>query len=305
MLNHFENYRRFPSLACGLSASGLRWALILAAWLSLAGTLQAASTAQDVKEGNAFYKKGDFSQALKKYQEALNNVPESPEVNYNAGTANYKAGDFKKAGDLLEKSFLSDNAQLRQKGYFNAGNAFYRFGITQENTSLDDAIKALKRALDYYENSLKLSDKDEDARYNYQFVGKELKRLEEKKKEEKAAGDKSKKEEQQDQQRDKAPDQKNEGQPRPSPSPAAEEDQKKKASEKPDNPQNDQDKQEDAQQNNDIADKGKSVPSPKAGEMTKEESEMLLDEYRRQEEPQGLLNFIKRKGRESPVLKDW
>ncbi|MCK5579711.1 MAG: tetratricopeptide repeat protein [Candidatus Omnitrophica bacterium] len=232
-----------------------------------------ASPARDVRQGNALYEKGDYDASLKEYQEALDKDPESDVINFDAGTAYYKKEEYKKSIEHLQKALLSEDEGLRQNAYYNLGNALYQ--LATQATNIEDALSSLEQSLMQYESAMNLDDKDHDARYNHEFVKKELKRLKEK----------------QEQQQKTCPDsQKAEdgGQ--------KEEDGEQKAEDGEQKEEDGGQKAEDGEQ------------KPEDGEqqaLTKQEAKMFLDNYQQNEEPKGLLNFMKRKGKELPVLKDW
>ena len=219
------------------------------------------------------YEKGDYDASLKEYQEALDKDPESDVINFDAGTAYYKKEEYKKSIEHLQKALLSEDEGLRQNAYYNLGNALYQ--LATQATNIEDALSSLEQSLMQYESAMNLDDKDHDARYNHEFVKKELKRLKEK----------------QEQQQKTCPDsQKAEdgGQ--------KEEDGEQKAEDGEQKEEDGGQKAEDGEQ------------KPEDGEqqaLTKQEAKMFLDNYQQNEEPKGLLNFMKRKGKELPVLKDW
>src|SRR5262245_21290996 len=55
-----------------------------------------ASTAQ-LKEGNRQFWRGSYEEALKSYNEALIDAPQSSALHFNAGAAMYPMGQFEKA----------------------------------------------------------------------------------------------------------------------------------------------------------------------------------------------------------------
>jgi len=293
-------------------------------WLFAIGyrSAEAASAAKMVREGNALYKEGQYDDSAKKYQRALEKNPESDIVNFNLGTALYKKADYEKAIDHLQKVLLSEDPLLKEKAYYNMGNAFYKSGITQEGAAIDNAIAMLEKSLQQYENALSLDKKDADANYNYEFVKKELQRLREKRQEQQQQKDQPKSGSQNNEQ-----DQKNQ-QSQPSESQGSQsqqgqgKDQKQKEAEQQEQEssqeqQSGQDKQEQKGQDKNAGSQGEPGQEPKdqqqatdsqpmnANELTPQEAEMLLQSYQQTEEPQGLLNVQMKRGKMQPVLKDW
>ena len=171
-------------------------ACVLGSSVSFAATL----AKKEVKKGNVLYNKGKFEEALKEYEEAVLKSPDSDVVNFDLAAALYKTGDYEAALRHFEKSLVSEDEALEAAANYNLGNTEYKYGIAKENDALQEAISFLKRALGHFENAMLLDPEDEDAKYNHEFVKKELKRLqkkseEEEKKEEERKEDKPESEE--------------------------------------------------------------------------------------------------------------
>jgi tetratricopeptide (TPR) repeat protein len=114
-------------------------------------------------DGNSFYERGLYQEALSKYQEALRKNPESPIIKFNSGNAQYKVKAFDEALEAFRAtSSKAEDQRLRAQSYYNLGNTQYRKG------SLQDAVESYKQAL-------RLDPNDIDAKYNLEYVLKELK----------------------------------------------------------------------------------------------------------------------------------
>lgn len=276
----------------------------------------AASQRRAVAEGNRLYREGDFEHSLEKYQEALQKNPESDIIHFNMGTAVYKQEDYERAIDYLQKALLSEDDDLKEKAHYNLGNAFYRAGIAKEDKDLSFAIASLQKALKQYENALFVNKSDEDARYNHDFVDKELNRLLEKQKQS-----------QQNQQRQGPPKEENKQEPSAESESHGQEGQEGQREQQTQGQQQQgqqeseqgmpaQDRQDQPSIESDEGAQRQTQPqggsqkgqAPQAGnmqEMTPQEAEMLLEGYGEREEPQGLLNILQGKRDTTPVLKDW
>lgn len=112
-----------------------------------------------VRKGNRQYNKGEYGEAIKRYEEALKAAPESFEATYNFGNALYKAERF----DTAEQTILRATADTLRtdnelaETYYNLGNAQFK-------------QKKYKEALESYKQSLRLNPSDMEAKYNYAYT---------------------------------------------------------------------------------------------------------------------------------------
>lgn len=136
------------------------------------------SAAKKNREGNESYRKGRYDQALKSYSEALTEAPEKRELYFNIGDVLYKQSKFDDAAKLYEKSATAD-VDHQSKILYNMGNA--KFRMRKEPAD----VKPLKEAAALYVKSLELNPADRDAKYNLEFVLREIRKIEEKKKDKK------------------------------------------------------------------------------------------------------------------------
>ncbi|MCI0451227.1 MAG: VWA domain-containing protein [Candidatus Latescibacteria bacterium] len=113
-----------------------------------------------VRSANKLYKKGDYKDAYRLYQEALGDsarrVTEAPGVYYNGGNALYMQNQFDRALDAYQRSYSPDSA-LTGKMLYNRANTLLKGGHVPE------AIESYLQALSY------LPD-DEDARHNLEMA---------------------------------------------------------------------------------------------------------------------------------------
>ena len=257
----------------------------------------AASKAADVKQGNLLYNQQKYPQALEKYNHALDKAPDSSIINFDAGTALYKKGEYDQAIPYFEKSLLSDEPQFQAKGHYNLGSALYNSGKMKESVQADTTVKLWEGSKSHLEKSLKLNPTDQDAQFNLEVVQRELERL-------------KKKIEKQNKQGNKAS--------QPSSGEAKNQlDQKEKGSSSQGQQESDKvskkgeknkQQQQGSQDNTEQPQSSLPVKSQenRPGELPREEAKMLLDNYSQNEEPKGLLNMrLKKQGAEVPVLKDW
>jgi Ca-activated chloride channel homolog len=122
------------------------------------------------------YNEGEFDAALKEYQRVLQKKKDDPRLNYNAGAAAYREDKFEDAGKYFNQSISAEDIRLQERGYYNLGNVLYRVG--EKLSDKDKKKEAWQTALTNYNRTLKLNEKDEDARFNYEFVKRKLEELE-------------------------------------------------------------------------------------------------------------------------------
>lgn len=108
----------------------------------------------DLRKGNKAYDKEKYGQAFEFYNKAAEGG--SPDKGfYNSGAALYRLQDYDAA--LQAYKAVEDGSEFKQSSYYNAANAYYNMGNTEE------AVKNLRRAL-----LMKRDDKE--ALHNLQFV---------------------------------------------------------------------------------------------------------------------------------------
>ncbi len=103
-----------------------------------------------------------------------------PVLDYNAGTAAYRAGQFPQAAQSFQQSIShapsSDSQRLavQQDAYYNLGNALYRAGQKTEQTSTQETLKKWNDAVKAYETALQLRADDSDSKYNRDLVKRKI-----------------------------------------------------------------------------------------------------------------------------------
>ncbi len=280
--------------------------------------------AGEVGKGNEAYLKGNFKEAANLYEAAAVKAPNDPRIDYNLGAAAYKTGKYMDAAGFFNKTLLADNPRLHEDGQYNLANALYKAGIEKEEKDIESAVKNVQESLKGYDKVLAQDGKNEDARINRALVAVDLERLKKKMQEQKkqqkqdSSGNKKKSSSDKDQpqngQEQKQNDQKNAQQ---------EKDQAQQSKDGAQNQGQDQEKSTAGQEqkvedqksgsaqksadNKEASDKqGASVEGAEQGQiLSQDEANMLLDDFAQNEQPQGLLNFVREPHQERPVNKDW
>ena len=152
-----------------------------------ANTAHCASLYDTVKKGNRLYEEGKFDEALKTYVGGQIEHADELALKYNIASSQYKTKNYEEAvNGYLDVAAAAKDTALQEKSFYNIGNALYQQGKLEE-------------AIEYYKKALGLKPDDQDARYNLEFVQKEL----EKRKEEAKKTQQDQQEQQQQKQDDK------------------------------------------------------------------------------------------------------
>ena len=141
------------------------------------------SAKRAVKKGNTLYDEGKFKESLENYEKASSADPNSGIVNYNIGAASYKLNDYERAVNFFNRALTDEadeNEDLTQQTSYNLANSEYMHGASKEESDLQGAIDQITESIRHYEKALELDKEDKDAIFNYEYVKKELKRLQEK-----------------------------------------------------------------------------------------------------------------------------
>jgi Ca-activated chloride channel family protein len=123
------------------------------------------------------YAKGDYKAAEQEYQAAAAKAPTKTELDYNIGSAAYKAAQYDKAAEAFKKSLSTDQLNLQQDTYYNLGNTQYRLGQQAEKTDPKQAIAIWQQAIQSYDAALQLKPDDADSKFNRDLVQKKLDQL--------------------------------------------------------------------------------------------------------------------------------
>lgn len=233
---------------------------------------------KQVAEGNKLYQEGKYDEANNRYRDALVASPESPIINFNIGNVLYKKRNYEESVNAYEKVLSAEDVKLQAQSYYNLGNTHFRMG-------------KLPESILYYKKAIKLNPKDEDAKYNLEYVRAKLK-------------DEANKQQHQnqnlnqDQQQNQQHEQQNQ------------QDQEQKQNqegqdEQDESGQQQQEKQDQREQRQEEQSQEQQQQSPQQQEISREDAERLLNAV--QNEEQDLLKDNRRKVRAQGAFrgKDW
>src|SRR5437763_12099993 len=121
---------------------------------------------------------GQYNNAYKSFEQDLQSHPDSSQkekIEFDAGAAAFKMGDYNKALQSFSDSLLSPNRKLQENSHFNLGRTLEdRADMDQTNES---TLKDLGDAASHYESALQLNPKNEAAKANLEEVKKKIERL--------------------------------------------------------------------------------------------------------------------------------
>ena len=153
-------------------------ALLIAAWL-LPVHRAHASPANAAKA----YSEGQFADAAREFSKAAQDHPQQPTLQFNAGAAAYKAGEYPQAAKAFEasvnaaKSGSAKRLAEQEDAYYNLGNTQYREGQKTQQADRQATITTWTQAVKSYTAALQLRADDADSRFNRDLVQHKLDEL--------------------------------------------------------------------------------------------------------------------------------
>ena len=138
----------------------------LFALLPILGTDQAEVA---VREGNALYRSGQYEAALREYEAAARELPDSSVIEFNRGNALFKNRDQEQALDRYLAALATDDPALASRVKYNIGVIKYRQALAAAQR-YEDALTLAQAAIGYFRDSLRLDAGHADARYNLELA---------------------------------------------------------------------------------------------------------------------------------------
>ena len=243
--------------------------------------------------GVELFNREHYEEARQKFDYDLKRRPDSPDLHFNKGTAEYQLGDYEKAIAEFSNALSSSDPQLRGKSEYNLGTTLLKRALQKENDPKRDTD--LKNAEQHLGEAIKLNPKiAEQAKKNLEITQRELakpKPTPPPKQDQKQDDKKDEKKDNKDQQSkdQQSKDQQSKGQPSPAPSPT---DEKKLSGEIKANDSKPEEKQ-------DGQAEAEAPMTP--GEMSPNQARAVLDSLKGEDEHP----FKPEQRSQAPVLKDW
>ncbi|MDB6149004.1 MAG: von Willebrand factor type [Chthoniobacter sp.] len=140
----------------------------------------------------AAYEQQDYKAAAELFAKEASRRPEVEALQFNLGSAAYKAGEYDRALEAFAKAVTSPEPQLRSKAEYNLANTLFQRGAAQKEK--EPKVREWKNAVQHYDQALKVDPKNSNAEHNRNVVRKMLEELEKEQQSEK--NEEQKKEEQ-------------------------------------------------------------------------------------------------------------
>ena len=228
------------------------------------------------RKGNALYVQEQYAEAATEFRLGVSAIQEDgpgpvhSRLLNNLGASLYRSGDLEQASLAFNSAAqMANSPEDLVRASYNAGNA------AANNKQLEQALAQYRRAL--------LSDPDnEDAKFNYEFVKRQL---------------------QEQQQQEQQQDQQNQDENKENQDQQENQQDQQSDEENQDQQQQDQEQQQD-QQNQDQQQEQQQQEQPDPTKLSQEEAERILEALENEEE-QLLRQVQKMKTRPRRVEKDW
>jgi Ca-activated chloride channel homolog len=239
--------------------------LAVAAILASPSFSMAESAASKNRQGNRLYSQSRYEEAEKAYLGAAVNSPGKPEILYNLGNSLIRQRKYDQGIQALRQSISRGDKEIKENSWYNTGNALFSMGD-------------YKAAAESFIQALKLDPADKEAKHNLELALRKLKQQEQK---QSSAGQK------QPNSGNTSPEQPSTG----------------KEGLKPPSKQD----QERAGKENQKAEPPKPQPgqtNPRAGSISKDKAEQILDAVQNQEREQQR-QLLENRARQRTNEKDW
>ncbi|MFH1077239.1 MAG: tetratricopeptide repeat protein [Pseudomonadota bacterium] len=140
--------------------------------LAMSPLLSFASSARTLTErGNSFYAQGKYDDALKAYDEAGIEMPESPQIAFNKGNVYFQKGDLEKAKSAYESAALkAPDPIFEANAQYNMGNTSVAQGKKYLDSDLKKSLEEYEASIHHYKEALRLNPELQEAATNIETV---------------------------------------------------------------------------------------------------------------------------------------
>lgn len=144
---------------------------IAAVILTLAQTATADSVGDSVRQGNTLYENGSFNDAMKEYERAVIDQPQTPEPKFNKANCYFQLDDLARAIDTYnEVAAESKDMKLVEKARYNLGNCCFQRGTKQKDSDLQKALEDLQTSIVHWRSALEINPENEKAANNIEVA---------------------------------------------------------------------------------------------------------------------------------------
>jgi len=145
-------------------ARAARLPAALAGLLAAFSLLSCTAARRHASRGQQLYEQGKYLEAYEAFQ-AVVRQQGGPDLRYNSGNALYRMKQYSEAAKAWRDGMSGGSEDLRQHAFYNMGNAFVR--ASEDANALSGY---LERAVDAYEEALRLDPGDGDAKWNLEIA---------------------------------------------------------------------------------------------------------------------------------------
>ena len=129
-----------------------------------------ANPAKLFRDGNKAYAAGRFDEAVEAYQEATVEAPESAEIYYNLGNAQYRVENFEEAQATFEyAAAMAASDARRSQCWYNMANCMVKIAETFRESEPQAAVHYCRQATWLYRTALDYDTTFSDAAYNLEM----------------------------------------------------------------------------------------------------------------------------------------
>jgi len=154
-----------------VNVKGRKIILVFLLVLLPAQWVRAKSVQTSVAQGNSMYSKGNYNEAINKYDEALLEKPQALEPKFNKANSYYRLDDLAGAMDLYkEVAAESRDMKLVTRARYNLGNCHFQQGLKQRDSNLEKALEGLKNSIGHWRQVLDIEPENEKAAKNIEVA---------------------------------------------------------------------------------------------------------------------------------------
>lgn len=159
--------------------------------LSVVASAQNSAARKDTRKGNREYKSKHYDKAEVNYRRALHNDSTAYRADYNLGNTLYRQKKYDEAAQHFDRALQYPKLSNKEKSRIlhNRGNSYLKAGLDKE--SRGEGMELFQKAVNDYQEALKLTPKNEDTRYNLSYAKKMLQQAQQQNKQNNQGGGQS------------------------------------------------------------------------------------------------------------------